>query len=294
MTSPLDRAPTMDDVAAAAGVSKMTVSRALRGAVVAAPTRARIMEAVSRLGYVPHAAAGALASRRSGFVAAIVPSMDNSNFAETVAGLEAALRQAGLDLLLGTTLYSSAREEALLHTLMRHRPEGIVLTGGAHSRRVAALLGRSALQRRAAEQGGDAPAVRPAGQHDALGPVAHQRVEQRLLAGAAVERGAQQQVEPCLAERGLKPGDGFGEVGIVHRGNDGGDEAGPPAGQRAGRRVRHIAEPGHRLHDPRPRRRRHHRAAQRPRDGHFRHAGGGGDIVHRRRAIERGGHRASA
>ncbi|CAG4910234.1 unnamed protein product [Acidocella sp. C78] len=145
MTSPLDRAPTMDDVAAAAGVSKMTVSRALRGAVVAAPTRARIMEAVSRLGYVPHAAAGALASRRSGFVAAIVPSMDNSNFAETVAGLEAALRQAGLDLLLGTTLYSSAREEALLHTLMRHRPEGIVLTGGAHSRRVAALLGRSAL-----------------------------------------------------------------------------------------------------------------------------------------------------
>ena len=137
--------PTMDDVARAACVSKMTVSRALRGQHVAAGTRARILAEIDRLGYVPHAAAGALASQRSGFVAAIVPSIDNANFADMVHGLETALRDAGLDLLLGTTGYRADREEALLRTMLRHRPEGIVLTGGVHAARVRQILARSAV-----------------------------------------------------------------------------------------------------------------------------------------------------
>ena len=137
--------PTMDDVARAASVSKMTVSRALRGQHVAAETRARILAEIDRLGYVPHAAAGALASQHSGFVAAIVPSIDNANFADMVHGLETALREAGLDLLLGTTGYRTDREEALLRTMLRHRPEGIVLTGGVHGARVRALLAQSAV-----------------------------------------------------------------------------------------------------------------------------------------------------
>jgi LacI family gluconate utilization system Gnt-I transcriptional repressor len=135
----------MDDVARAANVSKMTVSRALRGDRIAPETRARILVEIDRLHYVPHAAAGALASRRSGFVAVIVPSIDNANFAETVRGLETVLHEAGLDLLLGTTNYRAGREDELLQTMMRHRPEGIVLTGGVHNRRTAERLARSGI-----------------------------------------------------------------------------------------------------------------------------------------------------
>lgn len=135
----------MHDVARAANVSKMTVSRALRGDRIAPETKSRILAEIDRLHYVPHAAAGALASRRSGFVAVIVPSIDNANFAETVRGLEAELRAAGLDLLLGTTEYRIGREDELLQTMMRHRPEGIVLTGGVHTSRIADRLARSGI-----------------------------------------------------------------------------------------------------------------------------------------------------
>jgi len=135
----------MDDVARAARVSKMTVSRVLRGNSVAPETEARIRVEIERLHYVPHAAAGALASRRSGFVAVIVPSIDNANFAETVRGLETILNDAKLDLLLGITHYHTHREDELLQTMLRHRPEGIMLTGGVHSRALSERLARSAI-----------------------------------------------------------------------------------------------------------------------------------------------------
>ena len=66
----------MRDVARLAGVSVMTVSRAMAEDPHVAPgTRLRIAEAVAQLGYVPDRAAGGLASRRSGFIAAVLPSL---------------------------------------------------------------------------------------------------------------------------------------------------------------------------------------------------------------------------
>ena len=60
-------APTMTDVAKRAGVSTMTVSRALRdGASIAKETRDRIMQAVEDLGYVLDQSAGSLSSKRTG------------------------------------------------------------------------------------------------------------------------------------------------------------------------------------------------------------------------------------
>ena len=72
-------APTMSDVARKACVSTMTVSRALRdGASIASETREKIMKAVEELGYVLDQSAGSLSSKRTGFVAALVPSLNNS------------------------------------------------------------------------------------------------------------------------------------------------------------------------------------------------------------------------
>lgn len=125
---------TMQDVARAAGVSTITVSRVLRTpAKVKAGTRARVEAAVRALGYVPDRVAGSLSSRESRLVAALVSTLTGSIFASTVDGLAQSLRDADHQLLLGTTEYSIATEEALVATALSRRPDGIVLTSGAHT-----------------------------------------------------------------------------------------------------------------------------------------------------------------
>ena len=139
-------APTMADVAARAGVSTMTVSRALKdGASIAPDTRRRIMKAVDELGYVLDLSAGSLSSKRSGFVAALIPSINNSNFADTARGLTDALVGSGLQLLLAYTDYSMEKEEELIGSMLRRRPEAIVVTGGSHTARARKLLENSGI-----------------------------------------------------------------------------------------------------------------------------------------------------
>ena len=139
-------APTMADVAARAGVSTMTVSRALRdGASIALDTRKRIMKAVEELGYVLDLSAGSFSSKRSGFVAALVPSLNNSNFADTARGLTDGLKGSGLQLLLGYTDYSVDKEEELIESMLRRRPEAIVVTGGSHTARARKFLEKSGI-----------------------------------------------------------------------------------------------------------------------------------------------------
>ncbi len=134
-------APTMLDVANLAGVSTMTVSRALKdGASIAPETRKKIKKAVDQLGYVLDQSAGSLSSKRTGFVAALIPSINNSNFADTARGLTDALEGSGLQLLLGYTDYSVEKEESLIESMLKRRPEAIVLTGGQHTVRGRKLL----------------------------------------------------------------------------------------------------------------------------------------------------------
>jgi LacI family gluconate utilization system Gnt-I transcriptional repressor len=132
---------TMQSIAKLAGVSAMTVSRALKSdAAVAQATRDRVLEVVKQTGYVPDATARVFASGRSGFVAVLVPSINNSNFADTTHGMSSAFERAGLQILLGDTGYSIEREEDLIGTLLQRRPEAIVLTGGVHTPRARNML----------------------------------------------------------------------------------------------------------------------------------------------------------
>nr|WP_256581296.1 MULTISPECIES: LacI family DNA-binding transcriptional regulator [unclassified Pseudomonas] len=137
--------PRMADVAKLAGVSKMTVSRVLAGRDVAPHTRQRVQEAIDSLGYLPDASAGSLSSGRSEFIVALVPSLISSNFADTVRGLHDAVRPQGLCLLLGDTNYQLEEEALLVHTLLRHRPVGVMLTGSVHLASTRKLLQRAAV-----------------------------------------------------------------------------------------------------------------------------------------------------
>lgn len=135
----------MTDVAARVGVSKMTVSRALnRGErnrrSGSEALRQRILDTCREMGYVVDQTARSFASKRSGFVAALIPTLNNSNFSETAHGLTTAIEACGLQLLLGCTDYSTDTEERLLRAMLARRPEGVVLTGGSHTREARTLL----------------------------------------------------------------------------------------------------------------------------------------------------------
>lgn len=125
---------TLVDVAKVAGVSPMTVSRALhRPELVSQVTRDKVRKAVRETGYVPNMLAGGLASNKSRLVAIFLPTIANSIFADTVQSLIDRLTVAGYQTLLGLTGYSAEQEEVLLEAVLGRRPDGIVLTGTLHT-----------------------------------------------------------------------------------------------------------------------------------------------------------------
>lgn len=125
---------TMGDVAKRAGVGKITVSRAFRSPEkVHATTLQKISDAADELGYVLDETAGALSSKRTRTVCAVVSTLDQSIFSSTVDGLNDGLSQSGMHLFLGTAGYNSKTEEALLRTFMGRRPDAVVLTNSLHT-----------------------------------------------------------------------------------------------------------------------------------------------------------------
>jgi LacI family gluconate utilization system Gnt-I transcriptional repressor len=90
------------DVAKAAGVSAITVSRALNTPdQLSKATLRRVLKAVSQLGYVPNLTAGALSSRRSRMVVAIVPTIASPMYAGDAAILHKHLVRGGLSCRSG-------------------------------------------------------------------------------------------------------------------------------------------------------------------------------------------------
>ncbi|MCX4827205.1 LacI family transcriptional regulator [Streptomyces sp. NBC_01016] len=126
------RRPTLEEVAARAGVGRGTVSRVINGSPrVSDRTRAAVEEAVAELGYVPNTAARALAANRSDSIAVVVPEAESRFFSEPyfsgmVGGVGLALAETNLQLLL--TFARGEREQDRLATyLAAHRVDGVLL-----------------------------------------------------------------------------------------------------------------------------------------------------------------------
>ncbi|MFT3955230.1 MAG: LacI family DNA-binding transcriptional regulator [Piscinibacter sp.] len=135
---------TLSDVAQAAGVSPITVSRALRGERAVDPELvARVQAAATRLGYVPDPAARALASRHSTHVALLIPMLSNALFVDLMEAVQRTLRPAGYQTLIGVTHYDNAEEEQLLREQLLHRPAGLLVTGLERSEAARQLIAGS-------------------------------------------------------------------------------------------------------------------------------------------------------
>jgi LacI family gluconate utilization system Gnt-I transcriptional repressor len=122
------------DVAAAAGVAPMTVSRVINTPDRVSPeTTARVREAIERLGYVPNLIAGGLSSRKSRMVAAIVPTIAHPMFAGLVQAFSASMRRAGYQVMLSISGYEDTDDEALFRAVLGRRPDGLLITGSGYS-----------------------------------------------------------------------------------------------------------------------------------------------------------------
>lgn len=135
------RPASLADVAALAGVSTGTVSRTLsRPDMISEATRARVRDAVERLGYVTNGSARALAMRRTRTVGAIVPRFGTSSFPTMIQALETTLAAEGYTLLLSAPEYREAREPAILRALLERGVDAVALLGAEQSPQTFALL----------------------------------------------------------------------------------------------------------------------------------------------------------
>lgn len=125
---------TILDVARLAGVSAMTVSRALNTPDrVSAEMRARVQEAVQQTNFVPNSMARGLRYSRARLVAALIPTLVGPVFQEMVEALDHAVHERGYQLMIGQTGYDVGREDELLKAIIQRRPDGIVFTGALRS-----------------------------------------------------------------------------------------------------------------------------------------------------------------
>lgn len=134
---------TLSDVAQAAGVSTMTVSRALRGEQsVKAALAQQIQKIAQDMGYVPDPAARALASQKSNQVLVLVPLLSNALFVDLLEAVHQELLASGYYPVIGITHYDPQEEEQLLRTYLPMRPAGLLLTGLDHTPAVQTWLER--------------------------------------------------------------------------------------------------------------------------------------------------------
>ena len=120
--------PTLEDVAARAGVSRALVSLVIRGASGASEaTRARVLKIADEIGYRPDPRARLLARGRSRLIG-VTFAAHQPFHADLLEGVYRAAEPAGYDIVL-SALTPSRREHRAIEALLDYRCEGLLLLG---------------------------------------------------------------------------------------------------------------------------------------------------------------------
>lgn len=126
------RRPTLEQVAAYAGVGRGTVSRVINGAAnVSDQTRTAVQRAIAELGYVPNRAARALAAGSTDAIALVIPEAETRLFAEPyfsgiIRGVSAELADTDMQLLL-TLIRNPKERDRFAQYVTAHRVDGVLL-----------------------------------------------------------------------------------------------------------------------------------------------------------------------
>ena len=120
-------APTISQVAEAAGVSRATVSRALtRPDMLSADTVRRVMAIAKKIGYVPNHTARALSTGRYGNFALVVPDVANPFFPPLIRAAQVAAEKLDFCVFLGNSDENPEQEEKLVSRFAA-QVEGFIL-----------------------------------------------------------------------------------------------------------------------------------------------------------------------
>ncbi|HEU4836146.1 MAG TPA: LacI family DNA-binding transcriptional regulator [Pyrinomonadaceae bacterium] len=118
---------TLEDIARALNVSKMTVSRAINNhPEISSETRARILATAQKMNYRPNQFARALMTKQSYLIGIVVPDLMHSYFAEICRGVEAHARPAGYQNLICSTDEEPRKEMDEIEALLS-RTDGLIV-----------------------------------------------------------------------------------------------------------------------------------------------------------------------
>lgn len=119
----------LKDIAGRAGVSIMTVSKALRGEKdVSAATRAKVKQLAQEMGYVPDSAAQGLRSKTTKLFGVVISSLANPIFNRVIRAIEEHAHEAGYEIILCHSLNSPEREEVCIRRLLSRRVDGMFIS----------------------------------------------------------------------------------------------------------------------------------------------------------------------
>ena len=122
--------PKVIDVARRAEVSTATVSRVLnRPDSVRAELRARVLQVIEEIGFVPNAGARALSLNRSGNIGLLIPTVDNAIFANGIQAFQKNLSSQGFQMLLATSEYDLDKETQQAMNLVSRGVEALAIFG---------------------------------------------------------------------------------------------------------------------------------------------------------------------
>jgi LacI family transcriptional regulator len=127
---------TIQDVAARAGVSAMTVSRVINHPSRVAPaTRQRVEQAIRELGFVPNALARQLLRGRTHTLALLVSDIGNPFFTQIARGVEDVAQRNGYTVIFGNSDESVEKERLYLHALLGRRIDGLLIAPAGNGSR---------------------------------------------------------------------------------------------------------------------------------------------------------------
>ncbi|MBN1427820.1 MAG: LacI family DNA-binding transcriptional regulator [Anaerolineae bacterium] len=130
MITKVRRSPntTIKDIARESGVSYSTVSRVINNFEHIKPeTRERVMDAMTRLGYVANQHARSLVGGRSQVIGLLIHAFDSSYIGQIIQGIDEAVAEAHYDLMLYTTHRRKIRESSFVVSLARGLADGLLL-----------------------------------------------------------------------------------------------------------------------------------------------------------------------
>ena len=127
---------TIQDVAARASVSAMTVSRVINHPARVAPvTRQRVEQAIRELGFVPNALARQLLRGRTHTLALLVSDIGNPFFTQIARGVEDVAQRNGYTVIFGNSDESVEKERQYLHALLGRRIDGLLIAPAGNGSR---------------------------------------------------------------------------------------------------------------------------------------------------------------